>query len=91
MGTFDINQNVTLTDKQLKDELIKRGYFLQNTWHIEDVIGTALNQLHLELSKEEAIEVFEYMGNNFDAEIGVNWESIQVAIEACFPDKEKLY
>ena len=53
-------------------------------WEVTDVLTQ--NAL---LTREEAMDVLEYIDNNHDANIGVNWEVIQYAIEYRYPEKDK--
>ena len=53
-------------------------------WQVTDVLTQ--NAL---LTREEAMDVLEYIDNNHDANIGVTWEVIQYAIEYRYPEKDK--
>ena len=53
-------------------------------WEVTDVLTQ--NAL---LTREEAMDVLEYIDNNHDANIGVTWEVIQYAIEYQYPEKDK--
>tara|TARA_R100000388_G_C7113682_1_gene97758 strand:- start:11 stop:265 length:255 start_codon:yes stop_codon:yes gene_type:complete len=53
-------------------------------WEVNDVLTQ--NAL---LTREEAMDVLEYIDNNHDANIGVTWEVIQYAIEYRYPEKDK--
>ena len=53
-------------------------------WEVTDVLTQ--NAL---LTREEAMDVLEYIDNNHDANIGVTWEVIQYAIEYRYPEKDK--
>jgi len=53
-------------------------------WEVTDVLTQ--NAL---LTREEAMDVLEYIDNNHDANIGVTWEIIQYAIEYRYPEKDK--
>lgn len=62
-------------------ELLRtKGYFVQNLWSYEDIIGCGEGMGH-EISEEQALEIMELMGRRHDATIGVNWEVIEVIIE----------
>ena len=53
-------------------------------WEVTDVLTQ--NAL---LTREEAMDVLEYIDNSHDANIGVTWEVIQYAIEYRYPEKDK--
>ena len=69
-----------LTVKEAREFLKEQGYFTQNLWTAEDVIVRA-KQMEEEISEEQAIEIFDLIGRRFNAEIGVNWDVIDNAIE----------
>ena len=52
------------------------------TWNTEDVKG-----LCPDLTDDEAWEVLKYQRDNFDAETGVNWDSLSWVIDELYPEK----
>jgi hypothetical protein len=50
-------------------------------WSTEDVLWQADN-LDIELTKEQAEDILESLGENHDASIGINWDVIASYIEA---------
>jgi len=71
--------------KCCREFLKSQGYFVENLWTTGDVIGHGKN-LDYEISEKQAIEIFELMGRRMDATIGINWDSIESAIEEFFND-----
>lgn len=65
---------------EAKEMLRKEGYFTQNLWTSDDIIGTASN-MDKEITEEQAIEIMDLMGRRFDASIGVNWDFIETIID----------
>jgi hypothetical protein len=55
---------------------------LQDPWHVDDV----LNQ-RPDLNEEEACIVLEHIANNFDANLGINWDVIDSAAANIFPEE----
>ena len=53
---------------------------LRSDWHIEDVLGQAEN-MGIELTNEQAAEVLGIVADCHDANIGINWEVIDAAID----------
>ena len=54
---------------------VKDGVLISK-WFTDDVFS-----LDHELTEEQAIEVFESVAKNFDAESGINWDVIQIHID----------
>jgi len=53
-------------------------------WHIEDVQCVADD-----LTDEEARKVLQYMGHKPDANLGINWETIEVWADIVRDEKER--
>ena len=51
------------------------------TWHIEDVQGVVLEKFSKSISDGDALSVLEFVKNTHNAEVGINWEVIELAIE----------
>lgn len=50
-------------------------------WHIEDVLSVNPN-----LTEKQASDVLQYVERNHDAEIGINWDVIEIACDTLFPE-----
>ena len=50
-------------------------------WHIDDVQSVRPN-----LTKIQASRVLEYLDRKHDANIGVNWEVIEIVSDMLFPE-----
>jgi hypothetical protein len=50
-------------------------------WDIEDVIS-----VRPDLSKFQASEVLQHIKRNHDANVGINWEVIEIVSDTLFPD-----
>jgi hypothetical protein len=50
-------------------------------WHIEDVQDIAQEKFNKNISDEDAFEVLEFVEDNHDACVGINWDVIYCAIE----------
>ena len=64
------------------------GWVLRDDWTTCDV-GTRLDDYWgFDLTEEERIEVLRLVADAFDANIGVNWDAIDSAIEALYGDRK---
>ncbi len=54
------------------------------TWTIEDVQG-----IREDLNNEQAFQVLEQCENNHDADIGMNWDTIEIVADEMFPIKSE--
>ena len=50
-------------------------------WHIDDVLSVRPN-----LTKLQASKVLERLKRNHDANIGINWEVIEIVSDILFPE-----
>jgi hypothetical protein len=50
-------------------------------WHIDDVLSVRPN-----LTKSQASDVLETLKANHDANIGINWEVIEIVCDDLFPE-----
>ena len=55
---------------------------IQNAWWIEDVL-----QQNDKLTDEQASKVLEAVRDNFDAEQGINWDTIDYWIDELYPEE----
>lgn len=76
-----------MTVDEARNLLKQKGFFTENLWCVDDVQHYAEEHFNLTLSNEQAMQVFEHIGNTHDAEIGVNWEVIYEAIRILFVKK----
>lgn len=69
------------SDVQLAKELLaKKGYIVGNLHCDLDIIEQAKNS-DIKITKRQVKEVIQYLENKFDNEQGINYYSIQYAIE----------
>jgi len=66
--------------EKAKELLKKEGYILGSPFHIDDILIWAKDNFNIELSKEECFEIAEDINNNFNAELGINWNTIDEAV-----------
>lgn len=50
-------------------------------WHIEDV-----QSIRSDLTDEQASIVLKHLKKNHDANIGINWETIEIVADILFPE-----
>ena len=60
------------------------GWVLREDWFIEDVEARLSDYWDFTLSEDECLEVLNLVADAFDANIGINWEAIDAAIESLF-------
>jgi len=70
-------------ERKMREYLRQKGFFVQNMWSSQDVIGTGKN-MGKEITEEQAIDIMELMGRRFDANYGVTWDFIEAIIEEYF-------
>lgn len=64
------------------NKIPKRRRVLEVPWHIDDV-----HNIREDLTAEQCAEVLEAVGDNHDAEVGVNWDVISWYAEDLFPEE----
>lgn len=68
--------------KKAKEVLHKHGYIVGSLFQLSDIKDRYKDTNDdAELSDEQADEVRDYLDDNHDANIGINWESIDYAIQ----------
>lgn len=67
---------------ELKMENLR--YEIRIIWHIDDVRRASDDRLN----DDECRDVLQYLLDEHDASIGINWEVIEFAIEELFPKDE---
>ncbi len=50
-------------------------------WHIDDVLSVRPN-----LTQQQACEVLAHIRKNHDANVGVNWDVIEIVSDTLFPE-----
>ena len=60
--------------------LAKRDFQIYIVWTKNDVMEQA-NRQGIELNENDCIEILESIENNYDANLGVTWETVDVGIE----------
>ncbi len=61
-------------------ETINGRTVLRDDWHIEDVMQVA-EQMGIEITEADAEWVLNDLADNFDANIGINWDVIEMALQ----------
>ena len=65
---------------QLNEE--KGIWYLADDWHIEDV-----QSVRADLDDDQAHEVLEAVADNFDANVGINWDVLEFWADELFPEE----
>lgn len=78
-----------LDEESSRAYLRNKGYFVQNLWHIDDVKEICKQNYLPILTDKQAIEFFDYVGDDFNAEVGVSWETLYVYLEQ-FVERNKI-
>lgn len=73
---------------------LKENYDIQESkksfggdWCLDDILEKA-ERMEVELSREQAFKVMEYLSNNHDATIGINWEVIEGTINVILENND---
>jgi len=67
---------------QLNEE--KGIWYLADDWHIEDV-----QSVRADLDDDQAHEVLEAVADNFDANVGINWDVLEFWANELFPEEDE--
>tara|TARA_R110000822_G_scaffold225498_1_gene358256 strand:- start:549 stop:776 length:228 start_codon:yes stop_codon:yes gene_type:complete len=63
---------------------------IRDDWHEEDIQGVAEDNHDTTLTHEQMLKVMELLVKVFDANIGIDWEVIDSAIEQILEEKVSL-
>jgi hypothetical protein len=69
-----------MTDES--DEVI-----LRNDWFVDDVLARLEDNWDFTLTVDECIKVLQLVADAHDANIGINWDCIDEAIESLYGDR----
>ena len=61
-------------------EKINGKTVLRDDWHIEDILAQSA-MMGIEITEDDAEWVLNDLADNFDADIGINWDVIALAIQ----------
>lgn len=61
-------------------EKINGKVVLRDDWHIDDVMSVA-DSMGVKITEDDAEFVLEIVADGFDANVGINWQVIEYAIE----------
>ena len=67
------------TEIENAKEILKNNGYIGYFWHKQDIIDKAIEE-EIELSDEQIQEVITYL-EKIDANVGINWDSIGIAID----------
>jgi hypothetical protein len=56
---------------------------LVDIWCVDDV-----QSVREDLTDEQALEVLEAVGDRFNAEIGINWDTLRLTADNLFPEEQ---
>ena len=71
--------------------VIEEGYtILRDDWCIDDVRARLEDYWGFELTDEECAKVLTLVADAFDANIGVNWDAIDAAIQTLYADGTRI-
>jgi hypothetical protein len=59
---------------------INGSYVLRDEWDLEDIQNQAEN-MDIQLSKDQVLKVMYWIAKTYDTNYGINWDSIDSAIE----------
>lgn len=61
-------------------EMVNGKPVLRDDWNIEDIMSVA-DCMDVQITEDDAALVLEIVADNFDANVGINWQVIEYAIE----------
>lgn len=63
--------------------VIKEGEkpYIEDIWLLEDFRGIADGYPEFDFSDDDLIEAMELVASNFDANLGITWETIECALD----------
>ena len=64
------------------------GWVLRDDWSVEDVEARLEDYWGFNLTEAECLKVLHLVADAFDANIGVNWDAIDAAIQCLYGDRK---
>jgi hypothetical protein len=61
-------------------QLLRTTFQIAHIWSVEDVMGVRPG-----LTKEQAWEVLEEVGNKVDSDLGISWATIEILADQMYP------
>jgi hypothetical protein len=62
-------------------ELLKSfGYFVDHLWHVRDIHFICEQNNIMQLTDQEAMEIFEIANEQLDGEVGLSWPHLEQAL-----------
>lgn len=65
----------------IKDDIWNTPPYIQDTWDLEDFRNVADGYDEYEFSNEDLLEAMELVVNNYDANYGITWETVEAALD----------
>lgn len=64
------------------------AWYLSDDWSIEDVRNVIdCRDIARDLTDEDCVRVLELVAEGFDANVGINWEVIEAALDSVISEK----
>jgi hypothetical protein len=74
-----LNKKNMKTEIEKAKQILKDNGYIPYFWHKQDIIDKAIED-EIELSDEQVDEIALYL-EKIDANVGINWYSIEIAID----------
>lgn len=72
------------------DSFAWRNEQIKISWCLNDIAGEIKNKFRkIKPSEENCRKVADLIECNHDADVGINWHTIDQAIRTCFPNSER--
>jgi len=82
-----MSTNYNFDKDQARATLKKAGYLVDVLWHKDDIRQQANNlELPVELTDDQVDDVADHLMENFDANYGIDWTAIELAIQHILDD-----
>ena len=68
----------------------KGAPYIEDIWLLEDFRGIADVYPNEEFTDDELLEAMELVADNFDANLGITWETISAALDRTVWERQRL-
>ena len=67
----------------------KGAPYIEDIWHLEDFRDVADGYDEEEFSDDDLLQAMELVADNFDANLGITWETIKAALDVIVWNRKK--
>jgi hypothetical protein len=85
-----MKQSETKLIEAARELLEAYGYFVDNLWHVRDIQFICEQHNLLQITNEEALEVFQIANEQFEGDTGISWPKLEKALHTFLKRKTLL-